>query len=80
MKLTCRQVAEILNEFVEGALTQERTTHVQVHLEACPPCVAFANSYRVTIKISQKLQPRPVPETLRAKFEQAVKELKKEQA
>ena len=39
--MTCRELAELLIDFVSGDLTPEHRGRFEEHLGACPPCVAF---------------------------------------
>ena len=38
MRVTCREVAELLVDFVEGALPEMQMLTLQQHICACPPC------------------------------------------
>lgn len=74
MTFTCREVVEILFEYVEGELPEERRRAVQGHLDACPPCVAYVQSYHVTVTLSRKLVQKAPPESLRERFIHAAKQ------
>jgi anti-sigma factor RsiW len=53
--MTCRECAELLLEFLEGELDAEQAQRLQRHLEACPPCVTFMETYRITITLTRQL-------------------------
>ncbi len=78
IQITCRQMVEVLQDYVSGELSVEHAQHVQIHLQACPPCVAFVESYKVTISISQKLPQQPIPDSLQQRLAKAMEELKKQ--
>jgi anti-sigma factor RsiW len=68
MILTCRQVTELIYDFVSGELTAEVTQHCRFHLDGCPSCLTLVNSYRVIVQASRKLPLRPMPATLEARL------------
>jgi anti-sigma factor RsiW len=74
MNITCRQLVELLLDFVSGELDEERRKHVELHLQKCPPCVAYLETYQITIQITRQLPPAPLPqefvERLRAVLEE----------
>jgi hypothetical protein len=53
--MTCRECAELLLEFLNGELDGDLCERLQRHLEACPPCVTFVETYRITIAMTRKL-------------------------
>jgi anti-sigma factor RsiW len=53
--MTCRECAELLLEYLEGALDTEQAQRLQRHLADCPPCVIFVETYRLTITMTRKL-------------------------
>lgn len=78
--MTCREVAEVLLEFESGELPREHRARALQHMDDCPSCVAFVESYRLTIQISRRL-PRPIlPEQLQHSLQAMLIELQGEQA
>jgi anti-sigma factor RsiW len=76
--MTCRKFAEILIDFVAGELAPDLQAQVADHLGVCPPCVAYLESYRLTIRLVRQLPNVPMPveceQRLRAALEAALKE------
>lgn len=67
--ITCRELIEVLLDFESGELAAEPREHVERHLEHCSSCVAFLETYRLTIKLSRRL-PRPaLPVALKQRLE-----------
>jgi anti-sigma factor RsiW len=58
--ITCRDLAESLADFVDGALSEEHHRRVEKHLTECPSCLVYVSTYRLTIQLSQTL-PRDHP-------------------
>ena len=50
---TCRDATELLLDFVNGELDSETGHEFEKHLEVCPDCVAFLNTYKKTIELTK---------------------------
>ncbi len=76
--ITCRDLAELLLDFVDGSLPPEHRERIEQHLQLCPPCVAYLQTYRATIQLTRKLPCEPPPrecaERLRAVLAQICSE------
>jgi hypothetical protein len=79
--ITCRQIAELLIDYVSGDLAPEHCQHIQQHLKCCPPCLVYLETYQLTIRLSRQLPPAPMPpelvQRLRAVLESACEQKKK---
>jgi len=76
--MTCREVLELLLEYVNGELPPDRREHVRHHLECCPPCVTYIETYQVTIRLTRQLPSAPLPPQLLNRLQKAAAELKGE--
>jgi anti-sigma factor RsiW len=74
--ITCRELVELLIDFVADELPAERRARVQEHLDACPPCVAYLQTYQTTIRLSRRLPCDSMPEPLAERLMAALAELK----
>jgi anti-sigma factor RsiW len=72
MTLTCRKVAELLIEIVDGSLSDEQQTLVQRHLCGCVPCAIYMHTYRDTIRVTQALPPEPLPDEFAARLKRVL--------
>jgi anti-sigma factor RsiW len=70
--ITCRELIELLLDFVSGDLPPERIEHVHAHLRDCPPCVAILNTYRLTIQLTRQLPCNPLPPPCEQRLRAAV--------
>jgi anti-sigma factor RsiW len=68
MGVNCRQLAELLIDFVSGECCPEIRAHIEEHLRRCPPCVVYVETYRLTIQMTRKLPPVPMPPQLAARL------------
>jgi len=62
--ITCRELAELLLDFVAGQLPPERREHVEQHLGLCSSCVAYLEGYRLTVRMTRQLPRPPLPPDL----------------
>jgi anti-sigma factor RsiW len=77
--MTCRELTELLIDFVSGELAPEHMEQIREHLAWCPPCVTFVETYQLTIRLTRQLPPVPVPPGLECRLRAALAEMKKEQ-
>ncbi|HJT78267.1 MAG TPA: zf-HC2 domain-containing protein [Gemmataceae bacterium] len=64
--ITCRELMDLLGDLVDGDLPAAQRAHVEQHLQTCPPCHAYCQSYRLTVRLCRKLPcPPPPPEVMR---------------
>ncbi len=65
--LKCQEARKNLSELLEETplLTPDLLHHIQRHLEACPPCGAFMDTLKATVRTLQSMPAQEVPETLR---------------
>ena len=63
-KLNCQDVTDVLIEYVSGEMSPELTARFEAHLQACPDCTAFFNTYRETIRATRSLPAETVPDEL----------------
>jgi anti-sigma factor RsiW len=72
--ITCRECTELLLDYLSGELEDQLRENIRSHLERCPPCVTFVETYQVTIRMTRQLPcaelPTEVAERLRAALEE----------
>ena len=67
-EIECRQIAELLNDYLEGTLPRPTRELIDFHIDGCPPCVAFINTYRGTIQAAGKLEDVVIPSELKKRL------------
>jgi anti-sigma factor RsiW len=72
-ELECRQIADLLADYLDGSLEQRLRDLVDWHIESCPPCVAFVNTYRGTIEVTRKIPDVPIPPELKHRLLKVLK-------
>jgi anti-sigma factor RsiW len=71
--MECRQIAELLGEYFDGTLPKATRELVEWHIEGCPPCVAFVNTYRGTVNATRRLTDVPIPPELKSRLLKVLK-------
>jgi anti-sigma factor RsiW len=59
---------DLLADYVDGALPREQAELLEWHLEGCPPCVAFVNTYKGTVDAARRLRATAMPPELRERL------------
>jgi hypothetical protein len=60
--ITCRELAELLVDFASlDQVPAGYREHVEQHLCRCPSCVAYLESYHLTIRLARRLPRTPLP-------------------
>lgn len=77
--MTCRELANLLIDYVSGDLPPEHRQLLDQHLSLCPPCVVFLETYHLTIKLTRQLPDEPLPPQLVSKLKVMLSEMKPEQ-
>jgi anti-sigma factor (TIGR02949 family) len=64
MGRNCKEVVELLQDFLEGDLAETDQQDLREHIERCPPCVEFINTYQKTSDLCRKVLAREMPTEL----------------
>ena len=66
--MECRQIAELLGDYLDGTLPKETRELIEWHIESCAPCVAFVSTYRGTVEAAKKLREGTIPPELKQRL------------
>jgi predicted anti-sigma-YlaC factor YlaD len=50
-ELTCRELVEIVSDYLEGALPEEDRERFDAHLQECEGCRRYLDQMRTTIRV-----------------------------
>lgn len=67
-EIECRQIAELLADYLDGTLPKATRELIDWHIESCAPCVAFVNTYRGTVSAARRLRDVPIPSELKQRL------------
>jgi anti-sigma factor RsiW len=59
--VACREVVEVVTDYLEGVLTADQQGALEAHLAACGGCTAYLDQMRRTIGLSHSLARDDLP-------------------
>jgi len=63
--LTCRELVEVITDYVEGAMSDADRARFDRHVGECSGCAAVMSQFRATIEVSGRLTEDQVSEEQR---------------
>lgn len=72
----CREAFARLSEYLDGELDPAVCAQLDGHLADCPPCEAFLESLRRTVRWTRDLPATELPEDLRRELLRAYRDLR----
>jgi len=77
MDITCKEVVELITEYLDDALSLEERTRFEQHLVTCPGCKAYLRQIRQTIEASRQLTEESLPSGVKEELLDAFREWRK---
>ena len=62
--VTCREIVQIVNDYVEGALPVDEREAVELHLNLCDGCTDYLQQLRVSIALTGEVPAEALPPEL----------------
>jgi anti-sigma factor RsiW len=72
--LRCRDIGDLLHDYLEGGLEPALLRQLEEHLADCPGCLAFLNTYRHTVSVTRDLRCADIPPELRGKLRSFIRQ------
>lgn len=66
--LRCRDIVDLLDDYLDRALDPEDAAALDQHLAGCQDCMAFMKTYRGTVRKSRELRESQLPPELRERL------------
>jgi predicted anti-sigma-YlaC factor YlaD len=71
--MSCRELVELVTDYLDGALAQEDVQRLHEHIEVCGPCAEYIEQVRTTARMAAEaaaaeLDMRPDRDALLAAF------------
>jgi anti-sigma factor RsiW len=63
--LSCREVVELVSDWLEGALPAGESARVELHLAGCEGCATYVEQMRATVRIAGRLAEEELEPALR---------------
>jgi len=55
-KLTCRELVELVTEYLDGGLSRRERARFKAHIDACGNCTRYLQQFRETIRLTGTLR------------------------
>ncbi len=75
LTVVCRQVVELVTDYLEGALPGQLRDAVERHLRLCPPCVVYVEQMRTTTAALREVPVESIDPRTRAELVSAFRDL-----
>jgi anti-sigma factor RsiW len=69
-RLTCRDVIDLLVDYLEQSLPPETLEGFNWHLDHCAACVAYVNTYKKTRELTGEVTRVAMPDDMRTRLRQ----------
>ena len=67
-RLACRDVVELVTDYLEGAPPRSGRLRFEVHLSGCPDCTEYVRQMRMTIAVTRRLEVGDLSPELQRQF------------
>ena len=68
MSTTCKDCIDLLREYLDGELSDEFRSKLEMHLADCPPCEDFLKTYKATPGICKQALAASMPDQIASKL------------
>ena len=71
---TCKELVELLADYLEGQLPPEVAREIDQHLADCPPCLNFLKTYRATTHLIREVACEDIPPEVGERLQRFLRE------
>lgn len=75
--LECRELVELVTDYLEGTLAPEERTRFELHLAVCPGCAAYVRQLRAAFGTSRRVSEDSLPGETRDRLLTAFRDWKR---
>jgi len=62
--VTCQHSLGLLQDYLDGTLSEDERAALDRHFKACPPCIDFVRKYKATPHVCQKALVEELPKEM----------------
>ena len=77
--LTCREIVQLMTEYLEGTMPTEERLRFERHVAICPPCRGFLAQMREMLRLSGDVTEESISPEVRAELLAAFRDWKRKQ-
>jgi anti-sigma factor RsiW len=67
-EIPCREVVELVTDYLEGALSRRDRRRFEHHIAGCPDCTAYLEQMRETLRLTGELVPEDLSPDMQREF------------
>lgn len=71
---SCKELVDLLADYLEGQLPPEVAGEIDQHLADCPLCLNFLKTYRVTTRLIREVACEDIPPELGERLQRFLRE------
>jgi len=75
-ELTCKELTELITEYLEDGLSQADRIKFEQHLSVCPGCITYLRQMRVSVTAIRSKQPLKIPSAVESALIEAFRHWK----
>jgi anti-sigma factor RsiW len=64
-EMPCRELVEVITDYLEGALTESDRLRMEEHLAECDACRDYVEQFRQTIALAGRVEPARLSDATR---------------
>jgi anti-sigma factor RsiW len=64
-ELSCKELVELITDYLEGRLTPVESATFQAHLHDCPGCATYLDQMRASLRALRSGPALPVPDDMK---------------
>jgi anti-sigma factor RsiW len=72
--MTCREVVELMTEYLEGTLSPAQRVRFEEHLAGCDGCTTYLEQMRTTMRLLGRIAEEPMPASMEAELVRAFRD------
>jgi predicted anti-sigma-YlaC factor YlaD len=69
--LACREVVELVTDYLEGALAERDRERFERHLGGCDGCSAYLDQMRLALRLAGRIEPEAIDPVFRDRLIEA---------
>jgi anti-sigma factor RsiW len=77
--LVCREVVELVSDYLEGALDAREAARFEAHLTTCDGCTAYLEQMRVTLRLAGRLDAEALDPVFRDRLVAAFRDWRRQE-
>jgi len=70
--LTCKQLLESLNDYLDQSMSPDDRAHMEAHVTACPNCWVVVDTTKKTLQVFRGMEPQPLPQSVHDRLMKAI--------